>query len=105
MNSIIDGKSLSEQLLNELKSGIIKKGIIPGLAVILVGNNEASAIYVRKKVEAAKRVDINAHLKRRFLLNPLKIKSSPPLKNTMPIPIFTASLCSSLCQIMTWQMR
>lgn len=62
MNSIIDGKSLSEQLLNELKSGIIKKGIIPGLAVILVGNNEASAIYVRKKVEAAKRVDINAHL-------------------------------------------
>ena len=60
MNSIIDGKSLSEQLLYELKRDITKKGITPGLAVILVGNNEASRIYVKKKLEAAKLAGIDA---------------------------------------------
>lgn len=60
MNNIIDGKSLSEQLLNELRSNIAASGITPGLAVVLVGNNEASTIYVRKKLEAAKHVGISA---------------------------------------------
>jgi methylenetetrahydrofolate dehydrogenase (NADP+)/methenyltetrahydrofolate cyclohydrolase len=48
-NKIIDGKKISEEILAELKKEVQEKGIIPGLALILVGNNPASEIYVRNK--------------------------------------------------------
>jgi methylenetetrahydrofolate dehydrogenase (NADP+)/methenyltetrahydrofolate cyclohydrolase len=49
---IIDGKKIAEQIKNELIndiSGLKKKGIIPGLATVLVGDDPASATYVRMK--------------------------------------------------------
>lgn len=58
MYYLIDGKALAEQLLNELRENIVKKDIHPGLAVILVGDNKASSIYVQKKLDAAKSVGI-----------------------------------------------
>lgn len=52
---IIDGKSLAEQLLQDLKQKITHA---PKLAVILVGDNPASRLYVDKKKQAAKSVGI-----------------------------------------------
>lgn len=55
---IIDGKIISKQIREELQLKIKelkeKKKIIPGLAVIIVGNNPASKAYVRMKDKACK---------------------------------------------------
>jgi methylenetetrahydrofolate dehydrogenase (NADP+)/methenyltetrahydrofolate cyclohydrolase len=37
-------------------------GVVPGLAVILVGNNPASHLYVRNKIPACKEVGIQSRL-------------------------------------------
>lgn len=47
-----NGKEVSEKILNELKEKITKENIQPGLAVILVGDNPASQIYVKNKEKA-----------------------------------------------------
>ncbi|MFA6038208.1 MAG: bifunctional methylenetetrahydrofolate dehydrogenase/methenyltetrahydrofolate cyclohydrolase FolD [Legionellales bacterium] len=52
---IIDGKALAKQLLQELKQQIT---LAPKLAVILVGDDPASHLYVNKKREAAQSVGI-----------------------------------------------
>jgi methylenetetrahydrofolate dehydrogenase (NADP+)/methenyltetrahydrofolate cyclohydrolase len=52
---IIDGNALSKQLRNDvaLRVNLLKtRGITPGLAVIVLGDNPASAVYVRNKVKA-----------------------------------------------------
>ncbi len=52
----IDGKLLAARLREEIKSGVEtlkqEKGVTPGLAVILVGNNPASVSYVTAKEKA-----------------------------------------------------
>jgi methylenetetrahydrofolate dehydrogenase (NADP+)/methenyltetrahydrofolate cyclohydrolase len=51
----IDGNALSRQLRGEaaIRTAALKaKGIVPGLAVVLVGENPASQVYVRNKVKA-----------------------------------------------------
>jgi methylenetetrahydrofolate dehydrogenase (NADP+)/methenyltetrahydrofolate cyclohydrolase len=51
----IDGIALSHKLRAEVKNrtaALKAKGITPGLAVILVGENSASQVYVRNKVKA-----------------------------------------------------
>lgn len=55
MANIIDGKLVSETLRTQISEEVAilkKQGIAPGLAVILVGNNPASAVYVRNKERA-----------------------------------------------------
>lgn len=52
---MLDGKKISREIQEELRSRIaalIAAGNSPGLAVVLVGNNPASEIYVRNKVKA-----------------------------------------------------
>jgi methylenetetrahydrofolate dehydrogenase (NADP+)/methenyltetrahydrofolate cyclohydrolase len=52
---LIDGNALSRQLRADVAARVAKlkaKGITPGLAVILVGDNQASQVYVRNKVKA-----------------------------------------------------
>ena len=52
---LIDGKAVSAQLRGEvaLRVAALKaKGVAPGLAVVLVGNDPASEVYVRNKVQA-----------------------------------------------------
>ncbi|MEY4643755.1 MAG: bifunctional methylenetetrahydrofolate dehydrogenase/methenyltetrahydrofolate cyclohydrolase FolD [Hylemonella sp.] len=52
---IIDGNALSQRLraaVAQRASALKARGIQPGLAVILVGNNPASQVYVRNKVKA-----------------------------------------------------
>jgi methylenetetrahydrofolate dehydrogenase (NADP+)/methenyltetrahydrofolate cyclohydrolase len=53
--TLIDGNALSRQLRTEVarRTAVLKeKGVTPGLAVILVGDNPASQVYVRNKVKA-----------------------------------------------------
>ena len=62
MNKIIDGKKIAQRLKDTLKIeiGNIKEKfeIVPGLAVIQVGNVAASSVYVKAKTKAAKEVGI-----------------------------------------------
>lgn len=55
MSSILDGTKVRDQILSELKPRIevlARAGHTPGLAVVLVGDDPASAVYVRAKVKA-----------------------------------------------------
>ena len=65
MAEIIDGKYVSSEVRNglkaEIKEFVEKTGVTPGLAVILVGNNPASAVYVRNKHKACLDVGINSY--------------------------------------------
>ena len=61
--SIIDGRALAAQVRSEVAQRVSKlaeKGIVPGLAVILAGDDPASQIYVRSKERMADKVGINA---------------------------------------------
>ena len=58
---ILDGKKMSESLRKEIAgrvSRLIERGITPGLAVILVGSDPASEIYVRNKGKGCEEVGI-----------------------------------------------
>ncbi len=60
---IIDGKALAAQLRSELKprvAALAARGMQPGLAVLLVGDDPASAIYVRNKIKACEDVGIRS---------------------------------------------
>lgn len=61
MAEIIDGKELAKKIRKNLKNEVTElksKGIIPKLAVIMVGNDPASAVYVRNKSKACEKVGI-----------------------------------------------
>lgn len=55
---IIDGKKLAQEIRAKISQEVAslkkEKGIVPGLAAILVGDNEASRIYIRNKEAACK---------------------------------------------------
>lgn len=59
MNNIIDGVTASLELKKNIKKEIEKDGLTPSLAVILVGDNKASKIYVRNKKKACEMVGIS----------------------------------------------
>ena len=61
--AIIDGKQLAQTLRAECKlraDALHAAGIAPGLAVVLVGDNPASKIYVRNKIKACHEVGIRS---------------------------------------------
>ncbi len=64
MAVIIDGTRIAEEIKAELREEVeeLKKerGITPGLAVILVGENPASQVYVNNKVKACGQVGIHS---------------------------------------------
>lgn len=60
---VIDGKELSLKIRAQLKEKIAalhRQGVSMGLAVVLVGNDPASAIYVRNKIKACEEVGIRS---------------------------------------------
>ena len=65
MAEIIDGKLVSSEVRKniafDVTEFIAKTGITPGLAVILVGNNPASAVYVRNKHKACIEAGMNSY--------------------------------------------
>lgn len=63
MTKKIDGKQIGAEIKEELRQEVVelhKQGIIPGLAVILVGDNSASKVYVRNKKSACEYIGIRS---------------------------------------------
>ena len=64
MAQILDGKETARAIRQDLKARCTElktKGLIPGLAVVLVGNDPASAIYVGQKEKACCEVGFNSY--------------------------------------------
>lgn len=64
---LIDGKALAAKMQDELKNkvdALQAAGLIPGLAVILVGEDPASQIYVRNKARQATAIGLNSSVVR-----------------------------------------
>jgi methylenetetrahydrofolate dehydrogenase (NADP+)/methenyltetrahydrofolate cyclohydrolase len=62
---ILDGKSLAAAIRTDLKqavSALVQRGVRPGLAVILAGDDAASRVYVRNKTLAAEQVGVRSQL-------------------------------------------
>ena len=88
MAIILDGKALSEKIRSDLKlqvDSLKEKGIIPKLAVIMVGDDSASKIYVRNKSKACEKVGIefeeylyDSSLKEEELLDLIKKLNNDP---------------------------
>jgi methylenetetrahydrofolate dehydrogenase (NADP+)/methenyltetrahydrofolate cyclohydrolase len=61
---ILDGKRIADELLDDLRARValrVAGGLsTPGLAVVLVGNDPASAVYVRNKRRACKHIGFNS---------------------------------------------
>lgn len=62
MAIILDGKNLRDKLLSNLKEKIQKLPEAPSLAVILVGNDTASQIYVNNKKKTAEKIGIKSQV-------------------------------------------
>lgn len=61
---LIDGKAFAEKLLSQVAADVAqlkaKTGKTPGLAVVIVGEDPASQVYVRNKVEKTKAVGMDS---------------------------------------------
>lgn len=83
MGELINGNLIASkirgQIAKEVKQ-LKKKGIIPKLGIILVGNNKPSLTYVRKKQEAAAETGIDFVLKK-YSANIAKNKLMAEIKN------------------------
>lgn len=69
MAQLIDGKELAQKIRNNLKEKVQelrKKGVIPKLAVIMVGEDKASKVYVKNKSKACNEIGIEFE---EFLMN------------------------------------
>ena len=55
---IIDGKKIANDILAELKKEIELKRIKPCLAIVLVGDNPSSVLYIKAKERAAERIGV-----------------------------------------------
>jgi len=62
MTQIIDGKKLAQQVRDNVRQNIKENELSLGLAVILIGEDPASTLYVKLKRKAAEKAGINFHL-------------------------------------------
>lgn len=64
MTEILDGKNLAKKIKSEIKEEVAqlkaKTGKAPGLAIVLVGENPASKIYVNSKIKGCKEIGIES---------------------------------------------
>ena len=101
MGQIIDGKALSQVVKDEVKAEVpaleAKYGRKPCLAVIIVGENPASQVYVRNKVKAAaytgmesRLVELPSDISEEALLQQIAILNDDPLTDgilvQLPLP-------------------
>ena len=62
---VLDGAAMARDILVELKGRVdhlAQRGVVPGLATVLVGENAASRVYVRNKLKACAEVGLHAEL-------------------------------------------
>lgn len=65
--NIIDGKQVAKQLREGLKAELdelMAKGVKPGLAVILVGDDPASRVYVNRKSKTCEQIGMHSEVRR-----------------------------------------
>ncbi|MBQ8803972.1 MAG: bifunctional methylenetetrahydrofolate dehydrogenase/methenyltetrahydrofolate cyclohydrolase FolD [Tyzzerella sp.] len=100
MAQLIDGKLVSAQIKDELKAEVAElkeKGIVPCLAVIQVGNNPASSVYVNNKKKACAYIGIDSlsyeleeSISQEELLNLVEVLNQNPKVNgilvQLPLP-------------------
>jgi methylenetetrahydrofolate dehydrogenase (NADP+)/methenyltetrahydrofolate cyclohydrolase len=63
MANLIDGRAIAEKVYVDLRREIAdlkSKGVTPGLAVVLVGDNPASRAYVRSKDKMSRELDLHS---------------------------------------------
>ncbi len=80
---VLNGKELAQKIQAKIKEDVelLKKAsITPGLAVILIGDDPASQVYVKKKVEACKEAGIYSvvhempeNIKEETIINTIKL--------------------------------
>ncbi|MEO1105239.1 MAG: tetrahydrofolate dehydrogenase/cyclohydrolase catalytic domain-containing protein, partial [Pseudomonadota bacterium] len=58
--TIIDGKAIAANVTQEVATRVAAGNVIPGLAVVLVGDDPASAVYVRNKSRTAEACGFNS---------------------------------------------
>jgi methylenetetrahydrofolate dehydrogenase (NADP+)/methenyltetrahydrofolate cyclohydrolase len=65
---ILDGKATAQRIRDEVAAGCARlldeRGIVPGLSVVLVGDDPASAVYVRNKESAAREAGMSSDAQR-----------------------------------------
>ena len=62
---VLDGAAMARELLSGLRgriSQLAQRGVKPGLATIVVGDNPASKVYVRNKVRACGEIDVHGEV-------------------------------------------
>ena len=62
--NIIDGKAISNEIQENIKKEVELLDKKPGLAVILVGDDSASQVYVNNKEKMCKKLGINSFVYR-----------------------------------------
>ena len=85
---IIDGKAIAQQVRAEWKvraDALKARGITPGLAAIIVGDNPASKVYVANKVKAcaelglySKHIELGSDISEATLLNEIDALNNDP---------------------------
>ena len=66
---VIDGAAMARAVLLELKdrvAALARRGVTPGLATVVVGDNPASRVYVRNKAHACAEVGVHAEVHQLF---------------------------------------
>ncbi len=64
-SAIINGKEIGQEIRNDVAERVIRlkeQGLTPGLAVVLVGDNQASATYVRNKQKSCEAIGMYSEL-------------------------------------------
>lgn len=98
---ILDGAAMALEVEKELKQrvdALREKNVVPGLCVILVGNDPASQTYVANKEKACARLGIHSQTLR-MGAETTRRSWKPPSNGPTRTKPFTAFWCSFLCPL------
>ena len=92
MAQILDGKLVAQKTRERLRrevAELAEEGIVPGLAVVLVGNDVGSQVYVRNKTRACEELGIRSW--QYNLPDSYRYGCRSPSPSQIPIPSFHAT--------------
>ncbi len=61
MSNILDGKKIANDIKHDLREQVVLQSLTPALAIILVGNDAASELYIKLKIKACRQIGIEVH--------------------------------------------